>query len=169
MTSTNIGYKTTYYMKRVIILIAAALTFAACNKDEYLAICFANAYDQTVILSTVVNEDWTIKKDKIFTTTLCQAHGMDTHLDVPALWKSHFYDKYDTITVYTEDKTTVLESWTKGDNKPGNPFDIANWSNKEKVESGIEGGLKEGVQYIFMVSAYTKTSFNLTYVFCPRE
>ena len=39
----------------------------------------------------------------------------------------------------------------------------------KKVESGIDGGLKEGIEYIFMVSAYTYTMYNLTFVLAPGK
>lgn len=154
-------------MKRLVILLAVIGAVVSCTKSEKLTICFANAYDQTVTVSGY-GEDLSIKAGKLQPIALCSATGESNHIDVQSLWKAFFYDKYDTLVIYAEDNS-VLETWTKGDTRPGNPFDIASWSKEEKVESGVDGGLKEGLAYAFLVSAYTRTDYNLTYVIAPRE
>ena len=159
-------------MKRIVLFLAIAVIFASCAKqyDESLTICLANAYDQTVLV------DWLypgaspipVKSGAIHPVTLCGASGYGNHLDVPSLWKQFFYDKYNAPTISTADGT-VIKVWTKEDTSPGTPFNLANWSSEDKVESGIDVGLKEGIEYIFMVSAYTYTMYNLTFVLAPGK
>ena len=152
-------------MKKLIILLAAAAVFTSCTKSENLNICLANGYDQTIIVSGC-GEDFSIKPGKLLIIATCFAQGDNYTLDPPELWHTFFYTKCESLTIYAEDKT-VLDTWTKDDTRQGNPFDIANWSNEEKVESGVDGGPMEGLQYTFLVSAYTHTKRNLTYVIAP--
>lgn len=155
-------------MRKIILLFAALVAFTACNKSEILAICFANAYDQAIIVKCN-EEEYLIKPGKLFSLGLSGASG-SAHIDVQREWNAVFYNRYEAITVYTTDGNTVLESWKKGENPPGTPFDFEYWSKEDKVENGIDGGgLKEGLAYTFLVAAYTRTNYNLTYVFAPRE
>ena len=154
-------------MKQLIMLLAAAAVITACTKSEMLNICLANGYDQTVIVSGC-GEDFSIDPGSIHLIAVCGAYGSGFTLDTPELWRAFFYEKYDSLTIYAEDNTnTVLDKWTKDDTRQGNPFDISNWSNEEKIESGIDGGIREGPAYTFLVSAYTRTKLNLTYVIAP--
>ncbi len=154
-------------MRRIILLFAALAAFTACHKSESLVICFANAYDQEILVKC--NEDgFPIEPGKLLPFCVAGSSG-SISVDVQDVWESIFYKKYDTITVYTVDGKTVLESWKKDENTPGTPFSLEYWSKEDKVESGVDGGLKDGLAYTFLVSAYTRTKYNLTYVFGPRE
>ncbi len=154
-------------MRRIILMFAALVAFTACNKSEILAICFANAYDQTIIVKCN-DEVFSIKTGKLLSICVATASG-SARVGVQSEWETWFYNKYDTITVYTADGKTVLESWKKGENTPGTPFNLDYWSKDDKVESGVDGGIHEGMAYVFLVSAYTRTNYNLTYVFESRE
>lgn len=154
-------------MRRIILLLAALVALTACHKKESLVICFANAYDQTIIVKCN-DDDFSIKSGKILSLCMADASG-SARLSVQSEWETWFYNRYDTITVYTADGKTVLESWKKGEASPGTPFSLDYWSKEDKVESGVDGGIQEGVAYAFLVSAYTRTDYNLTYVFEPRE
>lgn len=50
-----------------------------------------------------------------------------------------------------------------------NPFDVGNWSHDQEVKIGLQGGLKEGVAYTFLVSGEDRTKYTLTYVLTPME
>ena len=155
-------------MKRLIILLAAFAILPSCVKvSETLNICFANAYEQTVTVCGN-GSNLSIKPQKLLPIAVCVAEGDGNHLDIESQWKTSFYNTYDTLIIYDQDNV-VLDTWTKDDPRPGNPFDIASWSKEDKVESGVDGGLKDGVEYSFLVSAYTRTKYNLTYVIAPRQ
>lgn len=154
-------------MRRIILLFAAIVAFTACHKRESLVICFANAYDQTIVVKCD-EEEFPINSGKLWSLCFSGSSG-STPVGVQSEWERVFYNKYDAVTVYTADGKTVLESWKKGEDAPGTPFSLEYWSKEDKVESGVDGGLKDGLAYTFLVSAYTRTNYNLTYVFGPRE
>ena len=154
-------------MRRIILLFAALAAFTACHKRESLVICFANAYDQTIVVKCD-EEEFPINSGKLWSLCFSSSSG-STSVGVQSEWERVFYNKYDAVTVYTADGKTVLESWKKDENTPWTPFSLEYWSKEDKVESGVDGGLKDGLAYTFLVSAYTRTNYNLTYVFGPRE
>lgn len=154
-------------MRKIILLFAALAAFTACHKSESVVICFANAYDQEILVKC--NEDgFPIEPGKLLPFCVAVSSG-SISVGVQDVWESMFYKKYDAITVYTVDGKTVLESWKRDENTPGTPFSLEYWSKEDKVESGVDGGLKDGLAYTFLVSAYTRTNYNLTYVFTPKE
>ena len=124
-------------MKRLITLLAVVLGVSACTKTESLRIILANAYDHTVLVSGNGSE-LSIKSGKIAVISMHASGGFGNPLDVHAAWKSSFYDKYETLTISSEDHT-VLDTWTKDDSREGNPFDVGNWSHDE--DSGIQNAL----------------------------
>lgn len=154
-------------MKRLITLLAVVLGVSACTKTESLRIILANAYDHTVLVSGNGSE-LSIKSGKIAVISMHASGGFGNPLDVHAAWKSSFYDKYETLTISSEDHT-VLDTWTKDDSREGNPFDVGNWSHDEEVKIGLEGGPKEGGAYTFIVSGEDRTKYTLTYVLTPRK
>ncbi len=90
------------------------------------------------------------------------------HLDIQDLWNTCFYSKFNTITVYSEDRT-VLDSWTKEElDIPGNPFVFSNWRKDDDMETGIDGGITEGLAYTFLVDAYSRTNYSVIFVLAPR-
>ena len=148
-------------MKRLFITIAIITSIVACEKSERLTIGFANAYDQTVIVSGNGIQDYSIAPGKTEIISYGGTVGRGNHIEVESHWKARFYDTYDSFTVYTEDYT-VLESWTKDDTRPGNPFDMNNWKLDDESESGVE-------RYFFYVSAYSRTEYTLMYIIAPKE
>lgn len=154
-------------MKRLFFLLAIVLGVSACHKTETLVLIIANAYDQTVIVSGNGSET-SIKSGQFQPIHLSGSGGFNNPLDVHAIWTSFFYDEYQTLTISSEDHT-VLDTWTKDDPREGNPFDVGNWSHDQEVKIGLEGGLKEGGAYTFIVSGEDRTKYTLTYVLIPKE
>jgi len=157
-------------MKKLLLLLLIPVLFVSCRKDyaENLNLCLANAYDQTIVVKGLYSSDYTIKSGKIFTFACVFTHGYGMNIDVQASWKEHFCGNSSSITVCSEDGS-VLGLWTKDDIGEGSPFNYASWSSENKIEKGADGGLKEGLAYVFLVSNYTRTKHNLTFVFAPSQ
>lgn len=156
-------------MRKIILLLLIPVLFASCKKDydDYLDICLANAYDQKVVVKGLFS-DYTLKSGEILILSSFQSHGFGNHINQERTWNLTFFEPAESFTICAENGT-VLRSWTKDDTGPDSPFVYSNWSSDEKVDSGIEGGLMAGLAYTFLISEYTRTKHNLTFVLAPAN
>ena len=156
-------------MRKTILLLLVSLLFASCEKKyiEDLFICMANAYDQTVMVKGL-HQDYTVKPGGILNIAFCCASGHGNHIDTQALWNQFFYEPFTSVAVCSEDGT-VLKSWSKENPDPGNPFLFSSWTSENKIEKGVEGGPGKGLAYTFLISAYSRTDYNLTFILNPTQ
>lgn len=156
-------------MKRIVLLLLAVLLFTECRKSETLKIYIVNEYEEPVLVSGIDTSDEsrkvTIRPSRIQDIAYCGISGPE---EIEVMWVKWFYNLYNTITVYSSEGE-ILDTWSKGEASPRNPFSISNWIRDDKDERGVDGGIKEGIEYTFLVAPYHKKTYNLLFVLAPSQ